>query len=69
MWSSMVIIGSIVKRINNHVQFPVVKFSTTGHYVAVIARVLTTTFVLLTTILFIINIITPTLQEVLTTTF
>jgi len=69
MWSSMVVIGSVVKRINDHVQFPVVNFSTTGQYIVVIARELTNTFVLLTTILFIVNIITPTLHEVLTNTF
>ena len=69
MWSSMVVIGSVVKRINDHVQFPVVNFSTTGQHIVVIARVLTNTFVLLTTILFIVNIITPTLHEVLTNTF
>jgi len=44
MWSSMVVKSSVVNTINDHVQFPVVNFTTTAQYVVVEILLSTTTF-------------------------
>jgi len=44
MWSSMVVKISVVNTINDHIQFPVVNFTTTTQYVVVETLLSTTTF-------------------------
>jgi hypothetical protein len=59
MWSSMVVKCSVINTINDHIQFPVVTFSTTTQCVDVDALLAMTTFLIITTTIFIVNIITP----------